>query len=103
MPAAVDLRRDVAGENLEDTGLAGQLLAPHLQQGVFGRLALEVEQVVVVQLAERRGRRVTPGRKGGQKVRTCWCPLRFLATKLILAACKDIKIYLHRLQIKSKK
>ena len=43
MPAAVDLRRDVAGENLEDTGLAGQLLAPHLQQGVFGRLALEVE------------------------------------------------------------
>jgi hypothetical protein len=26
-----------------------------------------------------------------------------LATKLILAACKDIKIYLHRLQIKSKK
>ena len=65
MPAAVDLRRDVAGEHLKDAGLAGQLLAPHLQQRVFGRLALEVEQVVVVQLAERRGRRVAP--RGGKE------------------------------------
>lgn len=52
---AVWLSRDVAGENLKDTFFVLQLLPPHFQQSVFGRLALQVEEVVVVELAKRRG------------------------------------------------
>lgn len=51
----VGLGRDVAGENLEDTGFARQFLTPHPQQSVLGRLTLEVEQIVIVQLAKGRG------------------------------------------------
>lgn len=54
------LPSDVAGEHLIDTLLAHQLLSPHLQQSILGTLALQVKQVVIVQLAESRRGRVTP-------------------------------------------
>lgn len=49
---AVCLSRDVTGENLKDTFFIHQLLSPHFQQRIFGRLALQVEEVVVVELAK---------------------------------------------------
>lgn len=58
---AVCLSRDVTGEDLKDTFLVHQLLPPHFQQRIFGRLALQVEEVVVVELAKSWRRRVAPG------------------------------------------
>lgn len=57
---AVWLSRDVTGENLIDTFFIHQLLPPHFQQSIFGRLALQVEEVVVVELAKSRRCRVAP-------------------------------------------
>lgn len=65
MSFAVWLSRDVAGENLVDALLILQLLPPHFQQCVFGRLALQVEEVVVVELAEGRRRGVSPASSSG--------------------------------------
>lgn len=48
LSAVVGPCRDVTGENLVDALLAQQLLAPHLQQIIFGGLALQVEQVIVI-------------------------------------------------------
>lgn len=52
LSTAVGLSCDVTGEHLEDALLTQQLLAPHLQQSLFGGLALQVEEVIVVQLTE---------------------------------------------------
>lgn len=67
VPLLVGLSGDVTPEHLEDAFLAGQLLAPHLQQLVPGRFALQVEEVIILQLPKGWGGWVTPegcGREG---------------------------------------
>lgn len=75
---AVGLSGDVTGEDLEDALLTQQLLPPHLQQGLLGGLALQVEQVVVVQLSEGRRGRVSPG---GTRSLTS-APVQLIQTKI---------------------
>lgn len=52
LSTAVGLSCDVTGEHLEDALFTQQLLPPHLEQGLFGGLALQVEQVIVIELTE---------------------------------------------------
>lgn len=57
----VGLPCDVVGENLKDALFVLQLLSPHLQQSVFRRLTLQVEQVIIVQFPKCWRRGVSPG------------------------------------------
>lgn len=60
--AAIRLPRDVIGEHLKDALFIHQLFSPHLQQVIFGGLALQVEEVIVIQFTKGRRGRVAPER-----------------------------------------
>jgi len=56
----VGLSGDVTCENLKDAFLTSQFFSPHLQELLTGRLALQVEEVIVLQLPKGWRRGVTP-------------------------------------------
>ena len=51
---------DVVCEHLPHVLFTVQLVSPHVQQVILGRTDLQVEQVVVLKLAERGRRRIAP-------------------------------------------
>ena len=65
----VGLSREVVGKDFKDTFFTGQLLPPHLQQLFLWGLALQVEEVVVLQLPKGRRGGVAPGGGGARRSR----------------------------------
>lgn len=62
VPVLVGFSSDVTGEHLKDALLTSQLFSPHFQELLPGRLALQVEEVIVLQFPKGWRGGVTPVR-----------------------------------------
>lgn len=63
VPIPVGFSGDVTGEYLKDTFLTSQFFSPHLQKLLPGRLALQIEEVIVLQFPKSWRGGVTPVRE----------------------------------------
>lgn len=62
VPIPVGFSSDVTCEHLKDTFLTSQFFSPHLQKLLPGRLALQIEEVIVLQFPKSWRGGVTPVR-----------------------------------------
>lgn len=67
MSILVGLSTDVTRENLKNAFLTRQFFSPHLQKLLPGRLALQVEEIIVLQLPKGWRGGITPVSRTDEK------------------------------------